>query len=255
MQINWHILDEHLEGLSDLFSKRRKITFSIEFVYKEVTGDSTTVKGKKKKKNATEAQKLQRTADAGLWSRLYELHRCKAKYCKQGPHCLPDERGIHRRLLPAQLEEIVCYIKANMKEGETEGDVDVDIKIPPHILKHILDNSRKRKAEDNSTDCRHCKVHASETIPGEDPGDVEGERQAKLEEYYNWGMAQVESDRWRNALQIANQVVMDQFIGLNTILQYSKVVADLMLKNKVQPGITLQFVSNIKKFLREEKKS
>ncbi len=41
-----------------MFSKGRKITFSIEFVYKEVTSDSTTAKGKKKKKSATEAQKL-----------------------------------------------------------------------------------------------------------------------------------------------------------------------------------------------------
>ena len=101
LEIDWQLADEFLKGLGDLFSKGRKITFSIEFVYKEVTGDSTTTKGKKKKKSATEAQKLQRTADAGLWSRLYELHRCRAKHCKQGPHCLPDERGNHRRLLPA----------------------------------------------------------------------------------------------------------------------------------------------------------
>jgi hypothetical protein len=59
------------------------------------------------------------------------------------PHCLLDERGDHRKLLPAQLEEIVSHIKANMKEGETEEDVNVDIEIPPHILRNILDNSRK----------------------------------------------------------------------------------------------------------------
>jgi hypothetical protein len=43
-----------------LFSKGRKITFSIEFVYKEVTLKSTTAKGKKKKKkkSATETQRL-----------------------------------------------------------------------------------------------------------------------------------------------------------------------------------------------------
>jgi hypothetical protein len=140
LEINWQEVDEHLEGLGDLFSKRRKIIFSIEFVYKEVTGDSTTAKGKKKKKSATEAQKLQRAADAGLWSRLYELYRCRSKHCKQGPHCLPDERGNHRKILSAQLEEIVLHIKANMKEGETEETVKVDIDIPPHIL-------RKPKAE------------------------------------------------------------------------------------------------------------
>ncbi|RDL36560.1 Uncharacterized protein BP5553_05912 [Venustampulla echinocandica] len=253
LEINWQIVDEHLEGLGDLFSKGRKITFSIEFVYKEITSNSTTPKGKKKKKSATEAQKLQRAADASLWSRLYELHRYRAKHYKQGPHCLLDERGNHRKLLPAQLEEIVCHIRANMKERETEEDVEVDIEIPPHILKHILDNSCKRKAEDVSADCRHCKVHTSATLPSEDLGDVEGDRQAKLEEYCNWGLTQVESDRWRNALQIANQVAIDQFLELNTILQHPKVVAELIVKNKVLLSITLQFMSNIKKFLQEEK--
>jgi hypothetical protein len=37
-----------------LFRKGRKITFSIEFIYKEVSSESTTAKGKKKKKSATE---------------------------------------------------------------------------------------------------------------------------------------------------------------------------------------------------------
>jgi len=50
-----------------LFSKGQKITFSMEFVYKEVHCDSTIAKGKKKKKkSATEAQKLKRATDAGL---------------------------------------------------------------------------------------------------------------------------------------------------------------------------------------------
>ena len=51
-----------------MFRKGRQITFSIELVYKEGSSDSTTAKGKKKKKSATEAQKLQRAADAGLWT-------------------------------------------------------------------------------------------------------------------------------------------------------------------------------------------
>ena len=76
-----------------------------------------------------------------------------------------------------------------------------------------------------------------------------------LEEYCNWGLAQVESERWRQALQIANQVAMNQFLELNTILQHLKVVVELMVKNKVAPGIALQFVSNIKKFQREIGKS
>lgn len=253
LEIDWQILDEHLEGLSDLFSKGRKITFSVEFVYKELTSESTVAQGKNKKKSATEAQKIQRAAEAGLWSRVYEHYRCRGKHCKQGPHCWLDERGDHRKLLPGQLEEIVSHIKGNMTEGETEEDVDVDIEIPPRIVKNILDNSRKRKA-DSSTDCRNCKVQVPfHSI--EDPEDVDGDRQAKLEEYCNWGLTQVESDRWRRALQTANQVATDQFFELNTILQHPKVVADLMVKKGVSPGIALQFVSNIKRFQRQAKET
>jgi hypothetical protein len=40
-----------------LFSIERKITFSMELVYKEVACDSTTAKSKKKK-SATKAQRL-----------------------------------------------------------------------------------------------------------------------------------------------------------------------------------------------------
>jgi hypothetical protein len=219
----------------------------MEFIHKEVTCNSTMAKGKRKKKSATEAQKLQRAADAGLWTRVYELHRCKAKHCKQGPHYWPDERGTHYLLLPCHLEDIVRHIKDSMKQGEIEEDVDVNIEILPHMLKNVLDNSdnsRKRKA-DGSLDCRHCKV---QKIHSEDPRDVEGDRQGRLEEYCSWGLAQVQNDRWRHALQVANQVAIDQFLELNTILQYPKVVADLMVKNRVALGIALQFVSNIKKF-------
>jgi hypothetical protein len=125
-----------------------------------------------------------------------------------------------------------------MKEGEIEEDVNVEIEILPHILQNISDNSRKRKA-DNPSNCRYCKVHVSEAIPGKASRDVEGDRLAKLEEYCNWGLKQVESDRWRKALQVANQVAMDQFLELNTTLQHPKVVADLMVKNKVPLGIAL----------------
>ena len=82
LEIDWQLVNEHLEGLADLFRKGRKITFSMEYVYKEVTCDSITAKGKKKKKSATEAQRLQRAADAGLWTRVYEHYRCRGKHCK-----------------------------------------------------------------------------------------------------------------------------------------------------------------------------
>ncbi|GKT61099.1 hypothetical protein ColTof4_01207 [Colletotrichum tofieldiae] len=150
-----------------------------------------------------------------------------------------------------------------MEEGENEGEVEINIEIPSKILGEILNDSRKRKAED-SVDCRGCKVHASshgrlrdtgETSFVEDDGEIEGDRMDRLEEYCNWTLHQVKSDNWRAALQAANQLAMDQFLELNSILKHPKVAADLMGKGGVKPGIALQFVSNINKFRQETKKA
>ncbi len=200
LEIDWKIADSHIEGLSALFSKRRKITLSMEFIYKEVAGESVA-KGKKKK-SATETQKLQRAADAGLWTRVYKHHGCRGKHCKQGPHCWPDERWNHHRLLPRHLEDIFHHIKGNMKEGENKEKIDVNIEIPSKILQDVLDNSRKRKA-DASIDCRNCKVRvlsdgrhcAVETTLDEDLVGVERDRMDKPEEYCNWTLQQVK-ERW-----------------------------------------------------------
>jgi ribulose kinase len=64
-EIDWELLDSHLESLGTLFRQGRKITFGMEFIYEEVTSDSMTT-GKKNKKNASEVQKAKRAADAGL---------------------------------------------------------------------------------------------------------------------------------------------------------------------------------------------
>jgi hypothetical protein len=78
----------------------------------------------------------------------------------------------------------------------------------PTFSEIYLNNNCKRKA-DNPFNCRCCKVHVFEAIPGKASRDVEGDSLVKLEEYCNWSLKQVESDRWRKALQVANQVVMD----------------------------------------------
>ena len=68
-------------------------------------------------------------------------------------------------------------------EQEIEEDVDIDIEIPPYILKNILDNSYTWKA-DSSTNSRYCKFKSHPTaLKSEDPGDVDKNRQTKLEQY------------------------------------------------------------------------
>ena len=254
MEIDWNAVDSHLEGLDDLFRKEKKITFGMEFIYKEVTRDLATTKGKKKN-SVTDAQKLQRAAEAGLWTRVYKHYRCRGKYCKHRPHCWSDERGSHHRLLPRHLEAILYHIKDNMQEGEKEEEVDVGIEIPPNILQDVLDNSRKRKA-DSSAGCRHYKAHISAHCRHCDVAettlswDVEGDRKDKLEEYCNWTLNQVKNDKWREELQTAVRFASDQFLELNAVLQHPNVTMNLMVKGGVKLGIAMQFVSNIRKFLQ-----
>ena len=82
----------------------------------------------------------------------------------------------------AQLEDIVCHIKYNIKERDREEDIDIDIKISLNIPKGVLDNSSKRKV-DSSIDCRYYKAHTSaynryrdmaEILLNKDPGDIKG---------------------------------------------------------------------------------
>ncbi|OHW97266.1 hypothetical protein CSPAE12_04062 [Colletotrichum incanum] len=170
LEIGWNIADDHMEGLGPWFRKRRKITFCMEI---EVTGDPTTAKGKRKKQSATEAQKVQRAAEAGLCTGIYEHHRCRGKHCKQGLHCWPDEQGNHHRLLPQYLEEIVRRIQGDMKEGDKEEEGNVGIEIPSKILGNILNYSRRRKAED-SVNYPNRKAHGRYCDTVEDLRDVVG---------------------------------------------------------------------------------
>ncbi|CAG9955928.1 unnamed protein product [Clonostachys rosea f. rosea IK726] len=238
LEIDWNMVDNHLEGLSNLFSKGRKITFFMEFIYKEVATE-TAAKGKKKSKSATDSQKAQRAADAGLWTRVYKNYRCRGKHCKQGPHCWPDNQGNHHRMLPTHLEDIYKHIKAGMKDGENEDEVEVNIEIPPKILQDIMDNSRKRKA-DSSIDCRLPKSITSIHCGHSSEEDIVGDRKDNLEEYCNWTLSQVTSDRWRRGLEAANQFAMDQFLELNSILQHQNFTIQLMVKGGIKPGIALQ---------------
>ncbi|KAK3934408.1 hypothetical protein QBC46DRAFT_462636 [Diplogelasinospora grovesii] len=248
-EIDWELLDSHLEGLSALFVRGRKITFNMKFIYKEDGGDQR--KGKTKKRSATEAQKQERATEAGFWARFYEHHRCKRVHCDQGPHCLVDNGGNHRRLLPVHLEASIDHIRRNMKDGEIEETVSLDI--PPEIRDEVLKQSKKRKP-DSPIDCRRCKARVSDHRLGS-PGDVEGIREDKLEEYWKWTETQVKSEGWREALRSAFQVAVQRLLDLNTMLRDPKSAAGLMVKCGVEEGAAMQFVTNVRVFQRETKKS
>lgn len=51
LEIDWEMVDNHVEGLSALFSKRGKITISTEFIYNEAAGEPVAKGQKKKKRN------------------------------------------------------------------------------------------------------------------------------------------------------------------------------------------------------------
>ncbi|KAI4599592.1 hypothetical protein KJ359_001689 [Pestalotiopsis sp. 9143b] len=259
------MVDDHLEGLGDLVRLGKKITVHIELVYKEDGQPSAGAKRRGKKQSATEAQKAQRAAEAGLWTRVYKHHRCRAKHCKNGPHCWPDEQGIHHKLEARHLEDILNDLKDNMKEGETEADIDVAVDIPPRILQDVLNESRKRKAAAPES-CRPCKIHTSlHTSHGFVTGaateeqfvSISGDRARRLEEYCCWGMAQTEDEVWKMGLRACNDCAMDNLLDLNAVLQYPLTVVDLLNDGGVKRGIALQFVSkiNIERWWKESQGS
>ncbi|KAI9146698.1 hypothetical protein HJFPF1_13603 [Paramyrothecium foliicola] len=111
--IDWEPIDTHVEGLGGFFSKGRL---------------------------ETEDQRAQLDREAGLWTRVYKHHRCRAKHCKQGPHCAKDELGNHHKLNHAHLKAIYEHIKDNMSDGDNPHEIDLDGDIPAAILDDVMCN-------------------------------------------------------------------------------------------------------------------
>ncbi|KAI3326616.1 hypothetical protein HD806DRAFT_532248 [Xylariaceae sp. AK1471] len=261
LNIDWGMLDSHIEGLGDLFSAGKKITFSVEFVYKEESDSPTPTSRSKRKKSATEAQRIQRAAEAGLWTRVYKHHRCRGKHCKQGPHCWRDQQGNHHKLEARHLEDTLNEIKDRMKEGEKEDEVEVDIEIPPRIIQDVLAQSRKRKADNDAGNCRSNKTHVSDHCRHgyavERSVSIVGDRAQRLAEYCDWTLVQTKSDRWRTELEAANRCAMDHFLELNSMIQHPQIAVDLLVRGGIKPGVALQFVSksNIEKWWKESQET
>ena len=261
--VDWTMVDDHLEGLGTLFRKgekmTKKITFLLELVYKESTRELSATRGQKRKRRMDdEARKAEMAKDASLWKRVYNYWRCRAKHCDKGPHCWPDERGIHHRLDYPRLADIKDHIIENMQEGEQVEDVDIGLEIPSHILKEVLQASRKRK-DDGSAESRGCKSHcghtcATPTTSGESSTQITGDVAQRLEEYCNWTVARTKSNRWRQELEKATRIALGQYLELNSVFEHPKPILDLMVKGGVKSGVALQFVSkpNIKQWWKEQ---
>ena len=224
--IDWHAVDKHMEGLGTLCKVGRKITLSVEFVYKEVAHESTGTKAAKrakKKKTQTDVQRARLAAEAGLWTRVYKHHRCRGKYCKKGPHCWRDRLGNHHKLDYKVLKALHQHIMQNMKEGETLEDVDVTVEIPASILKDVLHNDRAGSVDPTQT----------------------------LKDYCTGILAEVQSDRTRKELEHAVKFAMDQCLELQSVTEHSQVVISAMVRVGVKLGSALHFVSSIKRFMKE----
>lgn len=249
--VNWQMVDSHLEGLGTIFNKGEKmtkrITLLMEFVYKEIVSDPAAAKGqKRKRKNDNEATKAEIAKDASLWRRVYNYWRCRARYCNKGPHCWPGERGIHHRLEYTRLADIKDHHFSNMQPGEQMEDVDISV-IPPHILRDVLqashnkDNQGVIESQRAASRCEHaCTASATSD---ESSLHVQGDTAQRLEEYCNWVVAQTKSDRWRQELQKATRVALEQCYELNSVLEHPKPILELMVKRGVKSGSALQFVS------------
>ena len=210
--INWHTVDKHMEGLGTLFKVGRKITLSVEFVYKEVVNESTgtrAAKKAKKKKTQTDVQRARLAAESGLWTRVYKHHRCRGKYCKKGPHCWRDQLGNHHKLDYKVLKALHQHIMQNMKEGET--------------LKDVLHNDRALTVDPTKT----------------------------LKDFCTGILTEVQSDRTRKELEHAVKFAMDQCLELQSVTEHAQVVISAMVRAGVKLGSALHFVSSIKRFMKE----
>ncbi|EJP61466.1 uncharacterized protein BBA_09602 [Beauveria bassiana ARSEF 2860] len=182
--IKWDVIDQHLESLAILFRQ-----------------SATSAKsGKKKRKTQSEVQRERMAAESGLWNRVYKRNRCRAKYCKKGPHCLVDHQGNHRKLHYKDLKAINDHYKDSMKEGETFADVDITGPIPSHIFEQVLSRS----------------------------DDSEGDPAEELNKYFTFLLTEVQSDRSRAELEAGMKFARAQCFELNSMEEHPQMVVTAM---------------------------
>ncbi|KAI9146746.1 hypothetical protein HJFPF1_13484 [Paramyrothecium foliicola] len=223
--IDWEPIDTHVEGLGGFFSKGKKISLSVEFFYKEVVDASTAARTTRKRKTRTEDQRAQLDREAGLWARIYKHHRCRAKHCKQGPHCAKDEFGNHHKLNHTHLKAIYGHIKDNMSDGDDPHEIDLDVDIPAAILNDVMYN----------------------------PEGASVDPSQELKDYRSSTLMHMPSDTWKREWELAAKYATDECLDLDSVLEQPQVIANAMVQAGVKLGTALRFTGNIRKFRKNKR--
>jgi hypothetical protein len=273
LDIDWFLVEKQLLTWSELFRAGKKLRIDISFNYLEVGQQApapTKRTGKRGYPSATQQmlaeRDLQIDAEEGnfrqpsIWQEVYNLMRCPGPPCHLGPHCWRDPVGKkHYKLMTHQLKGLIRYVEQG---GQLRSHDDVPEEIRQQLYAEEQQQlERHRKTTKNSMPS-FPPINITNVLPGSSLNQppaasprprliVPGFWDVAVEEYTDWQVSQVKSEKLQVDIQKARDIALEDGLDLRTI--YEDQDPSFFTERGIKIGVAKRFVRDIEQWVTEVK--
>lgn len=278
--IDWIAVEKQLLIWSHLYSLGKKLRLQISINYIEDSGPLPSRSDKRGNSSVTKRMLAERDAqidaeDASgqpsVWRDVYRIMRCPGPPCRrEGQYCWQDPDGKkHYKLRTHHMRTLVKYV-------EQGGVIETHDDIPDNLREQLYaeENQRlekRKKSLDNSTTglmCPPININilpappSQPSMPAPAGTEVTPSRPSRtdsivitglldiaVEEYTDWHQSRVSSETFRENIQRARDVALENCLDLKQI--YEDQDPGFFIKHGVKVGVARRFVSDIGHWLEQ----
>ncbi|KAJ5086731.1 hypothetical protein NUU61_008038 [Penicillium alfredii] len=277
--IDWMMVEKQLLLWANLhrLGKRLRIQISVNYIddhgrlllSSDKRGNSSATKGMLSERDV-EIDAEQASGQQSVWRDVYRIMRCPEPPCRhEGQHCWQDPDGKkHYELRSNHMKTLVKYVQQG-------GIIETHDDVPESLREQLYAEEsqqleRRKKSSDNSTTMSICppihhvlpaqpshvstpmttSAEPTDSAPRQ-PGsiDVPGLLDIAVEKYTLWHQSRVSSETFRNNIQKACDVALNNCHNLKQIHEDQD--PDFFVKHGVKAGAARRFVSDIGHWVKQ----
>ncbi|KAJ9481151.1 hypothetical protein VN97_g12352 [Penicillium thymicola] len=275
--VDWTTVENQLLKWANLYRLGKKLRIQITINYIDDHGRLPPSSDKRGKSSVTKGMITERDAEMDaeqatggheVWREVYRIMRCPGPPCRhEGQYCWQDPyRKKHYRLRTNHLKILTRYVQQG-------GVIEIHDDIPDSLREQLYTEEnqrleRRKKSSESSTcgsTCHPVHFHllsqmpiptttaaAESTTPAPkptDPIDIPGLLDIAVKEYATWHQSRVSSETFRENIQKACDVALENCLDLKQI--HDDQDADFFVRNGVKAGAARRFVSDIARWVTQ----
>lgn len=271
--VDWTAVEKQLLAWAHLFRRGKKIRLQISINYIEDSGPISSRTDKRGKSSVTTRMLADRDAQIDaeqvsgqyfVWRDVYRVMRCPGPPCRhEGQYCWQDPEGKrHHRLKTHHLKALIKYV-------EQGGVLETHADVPDSVREQLFAEETQRldktkKGGENSTTGSMCppininvlpagsshqsvQPSANNGVPTESSCTksitIDGLLDVALDEYTEWQQSRVSNEAFRDNLNKARDVALQNCLDLMQI--YEDQDPGFFVKYGVKLGTARRFVRDI----------